>query len=64
VWELRSHFKNPLGYGSLCYEIASSSGENVLAVSQRIHLRAFSPCILALSQLADPRLHGIFEMAS
>jgi hypothetical protein len=45
----RSHFKNPLGCGSLRYEIASSSGENVLAVSQRIHLRAFSPCILALS---------------
>jgi hypothetical protein len=47
--EIRSHFKNPLGCGSLRYEIASSSGENVLAVSQRIHLRAFSPCILALS---------------
>jgi hypothetical protein len=45
----RSHLKNPLGCGSLRYEIASSSGENVLAVSQRIHLRAFSPCILALS---------------
>jgi hypothetical protein len=39
----RSHFKNPLGYGSLRYEIASSSGENVVAVSQRIHLRAFLP---------------------
>jgi hypothetical protein len=45
----RSHLKNPLGYGSLRYEIASSSGEHVLAVSQRIHLSAFSPCILALS---------------
>jgi hypothetical protein len=45
----RSHLKNPLGCGSLRYEIASSSGENVLAVSQRKHLRAFSPCILALS---------------
>jgi hypothetical protein len=49
IWlHSRSHFKNTLGCGSLRYEIASSSGENVLAVSQRIHLRAFSPCILAL----------------
>jgi hypothetical protein len=45
----RSHFKNPLGYGSLRYELASSSGEDVLAVSQQMHLRAFSPRILALS---------------
>ncbi len=49
VEDPRSHLKNPLGCGSLRYEIASSSGENVLAVSQRINLRAFSPCILAFS---------------
>jgi hypothetical protein len=48
-WASRRHLKNLLGCGSLRYEIASSSGENVLAVSQRIHLHAFSPCILALS---------------